>query len=758
MRGKSSRETSGLKRGFTAMSAVLGAALICLLFPSASPAAETSPATNRVSVIMLPLRNMTGDTNADFWKAGITGLIESHLARTHQLFVMRNTVSDFASKRLALPNNGAIDPPLARKVGELVEARRVIWGGYARRDGSWEVSVRILNTANGVATSELKAASTNWFDIRDKIDQQILSELKIVPAEEERKKLVRRPTTSLPAYEAFCRADSLDAADRPQAEVIDFLREAIKFDPNFALAHLGLAATLFTGGKFEEAEAEVQEAVRLAPDNPDARMCLGTIRSQSGKRIEGEVDLREAASLDPDDPEIFIRLGEIYLDDNLPAKAIEYFLKAIELEPTRADAHANLGGAYAEKGDRSKALTELAEAENLSTGGVNTEQTLALGYIVLHDSPKALEHIERFVSLARGMQANPSLVEQFEESGRQIKATLTPQFLASPMPKVYTASLLQATIKEKLTKAELDLVLDPLKCTPKMKDWAQRLTAGATNDLDRAKKLYDGLSRHIDSGFGGSRTAEQVFALWNDGKTSFRCQEYARLYVALARSVGLNSFFVEVRKDCQTNDVLHVCAATFFSEKALLVDPTYHWFGAPHQKFLVMDDMQALACYLNQQNGDVTRARMAAKLDPNSAFVQFQFAGALVNDFCQTNQNQGQLPNSVLKAQEREEAKSALQKGLRLDPDSYLANYFKGMMALVEGNLIDGKVALEKACDQNPHFDKSNLFLAQILQQQGKLKEARDHYRSALDFAMEADWQPQARHAIAEINEQLGDK
>ena len=281
------------------------------------------------------------------------------------------------------------------------------------------------------------------------------------------------------------------------------------------------------------------------------------------------------------------------------------------------------------------------------------------------------------------------------------------------------------------------------------------MTFGATNELDKARKLFEALSRHIDPGFGGSRTAEQVYDSWDDPKASFRCQEYSRLYMALARSVGLSAFFVSVQKDFRTNDVIHACIAVCFNDNALLVDPAYHWFGVPHQEFLVVDDLQALADYLHQQNDDIPLDRIAVKLDPDSAFAHHQLICALLNECFKRSGGQREITDQSRLIAQRAEAKLLLHKALRLDPDSYQANYVKGVVAAAENDAEQAEISLRQSCEQNPRFDKANYLLAQVLQNRGKLKEALTYYHAFLDCATEAGGQPEARHAIAEINEQL---
>src|ERR1035438_2406750 len=49
---------------------------------------------------------------------------------------------------------------------------------------------------------------------------------------------------------------------------------------------------------------------------------------------------------------------------------------------------------------------------------------------------------------------------------------------------------------ERLTREEYKQVINPLASTPAMDHWAQELASGATNDLGKARKIFDALARH----------------------------------------------------------------------------------------------------------------------------------------------------------------------------------------------------------------------------------------------------------------------
>src|SRR5262249_6276519 len=154
----------------------------------------------------------------------------------------------------------------------------------------------------------------------------------------------------------------------------------------------------------------------------------------------------------------------------------------------------------------------------------------------------ALEHCERFLALASKQGLRGPVIATFEEEARSLRAALTPVFVTASEPKSYTESSLREALKLRLAPEELGLVVDPLASTHEMKRGAQQLPTRGTNDLSRAGMLYDALTRRLNTGIGGTRTARETYAEWENPEVQLQCQEYARLYVALARDVGIRAY------------------------------------------------------------------------------------------------------------------------------------------------------------------------------------------------------------------------
>ena len=706
------------------------------------PAAETNAQPPRLTVAVLTFANQTGSPEGAHWGFLIERLLTDGFAEAKEL---RKVPAAFGYRQLKLKRGDPVSAEQARRIGELIEVRRVVWGAYRREGENWLVTARVLNVASGAMSAELKAASADWYAVRDELMDQVLRELGVKPTEAEQQRMLVRGTSSPAALESYSQAYAGQEQRKSKAEQEASIEKALVADPQFADAYGALAAALGSQGKFEAAEAAARQALKLRPEDARLHLVLSFALIFQGGVEAAEKEMREALRLDPDDAEIYVRLGECAKEQGKLEDAIAFWNEAKRLNPTDAIVCAHLGDVYAKERNREKALRELKEAERLDPEDAGAEQILWQGYAALHEVPLALEHLDKFVALARQQGLAPRMVDYMEECGRELRARLTPHEITAAPPPAYSLQRLDATLRKRLTAAEYKLVINPLASTPAMDRWAQELTHGATNDLDRARKIFDALARHLDTGEAGTRTAQEVFAAWNDPAQSFCCQEYAKLYIALARAAGLKAFYVHLERDYSGDIVYHDCAAVFAGDQALLVDPAYQWFGAPHKAYMILDDVQAVAHHFYQPSGEgtqVARCRLAAKLHPDTAWGQLHLAGALI------------------KAGEFVEAGKVLKKAQQLEPGRWDYYTYQGFLAVKTGDFDGAAASLRQALELNPKHGPTHLILGLVLTRQSKLEAARDEYRLAVlyDTMLSVEEKTAALRAIAEINERLPGK
>ena len=248
---------------------------------------------------------------------------------------LRRVPAAFGYRQLKLKRGDPINEEQARKIGELIEARRVVWGAYRRDAEKWLATARVLNVASGKATVELKAVSADWYEVRDQLAEQVLRELGIQPTEAERERMRRRETASPAALEWYSKTLAGQEERKPKPEQEVSIRKALEADAQFANAYGALAAVLGSQGKLEPAEEAARQAVKLNPNSARTHLVLAFTLMFQGNLAPAEKELREALQLDPDDAETLARLGEIAQEQGNLDKAIELWNEAKRLDPNR---------------------------------------------------------------------------------------------------------------------------------------------------------------------------------------------------------------------------------------------------------------------------------------------------------------------------------------------------------------------------------------------------------------------------------------
>jgi tetratricopeptide (TPR) repeat protein len=154
------------------------------------------------------------------------------------------------------------------------------------------------------------------------------------------------------------------AAARNDRNITDY-NEAIRLDPNKAVAFGNRCAAYFNKGDADRAIADCNEAIRLDPKDAVAfgnRCAAYVIKGDVDRAI---ADCNEAIRLDPKSVVAFGNRCAAYLIKGDVDRAIADCNEAIRLDPKRALGFIRRGAAYARKGDAERAITDYNEAIRL---------------------------------------------------------------------------------------------------------------------------------------------------------------------------------------------------------------------------------------------------------------------------------------------------------------------------------------------------------------------------------------------------------
>lgn len=154
---------------------------------------------------------------------------------------------------------------------------------------------------------------------------------------------------------------------------IEYLRAALRAEPDQPAALNTYGAALAMSGKPEEAAAQFRRVLEIRPGDIDARYNLAGILADQGELEEAAAELRQVLAGAPRDPGARRRLIEIDTEaggqaaaaGNL-ARAIASYRELVTLDPTDADLHNNLGTLLARGGDMAGAIEQFQAALKLN--------------------------------------------------------------------------------------------------------------------------------------------------------------------------------------------------------------------------------------------------------------------------------------------------------------------------------------------------------------------------------------------------------
>jgi TolB-like protein len=388
---------------------------------------ETKPdGLERVAV--LPFRPLAANVGDEYLALGMADAVITRLASLKNLHVSStSSVVQYAN------TSDPISAGRALRVGAVVDGRFQLAGDRIR------VTVQLLDVEQGTSlwAETFDEPFRDVFAVQDAIANRVANALVSGLSSQERELLAPRYTESAPAYKLYARGRFFFERRTPVAvrKSVDYYKEAIEIDPNYALAHAGLADSYMVlgmssflppGVAFARAKDAAIEALRIDPSLAQAEVALALATYlwdrdwdaaermfkralarapnyglghqwyavclvSRGRFDEAVAATRHANQLDPTSLTIHAAGAWIYYLSRQNTAAIAQALQTSEMDSTFGLSHAYLGFAYVAEKRLDDAASELRKA--LKTRGWVAKDVGALGQTLalLGDSVGAKE-------------------------------------------------------------------------------------------------------------------------------------------------------------------------------------------------------------------------------------------------------------------------------------------------------------------------------------------------------------------------------
>jgi tetratricopeptide (TPR) repeat protein len=157
-------------------------------------------------------------------------------------------------------------------------------------------------------------------------------------------------------------AVALQAAGRPQSDVVAQFQRALELQPDYVNARTQLAVIALSNQRMEEARTIIEETVRLEPGNPGLHANLGAYWVRAGKPDNAIRHFEHALQLEPRSVAAHHELGQIRLAQNQIDAALLHYAARARLDKWNPDALADYGTLLSKAGrlDEARAFLERA--------------------------------------------------------------------------------------------------------------------------------------------------------------------------------------------------------------------------------------------------------------------------------------------------------------------------------------------------------------------------------------------------------------
>src|SRR6059058_1818864 len=409
--------------------------------PRSESLAGARPSIPNKSIAVLPFVNMSADKNDEYLSDGMTEELINVLAKVPGLRVPGRT-SCFAFK-------GKNEEDIFRKVGDQLHVGTVLEGSVRKAGEKLRVTAQLINVSDGyhLWSKDYDGDVKDILNFQSNVAEQVVQALRVQLGTEAARALSKKPTENPEAHRLYLlgRYEFGKYSEAGWTTSIRYYEQALKLDPNYALAYCGLADTYaYMGGVVMPSKEAVvkekefaQKALELDPELPEAHLSLACALGGAFDWRNAQIEFDRAIKLNPNLAwayEIYAwflgglgRLDEAIAKDKKAIEldplnsffqsALAYFLyharryddaivqikKTLELDPASTLGRHFLGCCLLWKGDTAGAIAEFQRSKIVVTGAwyqgllgyaYAISSAFAAIYLGLGEKEKALDWLD----------------------------------------------------------------------------------------------------------------------------------------------------------------------------------------------------------------------------------------------------------------------------------------------------------------------------------------------------------------------------
>ena len=316
----------------------VGAACLVIILGVLGLTLFKAPPETIDSIAVLPLENLTGDPDQDYFADGATDELIGQLGQISALRVIsRQSVMQYRGSDKSLPE-------IARELN--VDA--VVEGSVQQAGDNVRIRVQLIDALpeeRSLWTQTFERAAADVLVMYGEMAQAIADNSKVVITADEETRLARTRQVDPEAYAAYLKGMShWYKLTQPDLEAsLQYFESALKLDPDYALPHTGVALVwigLQQMGAVPPSEATpkikeaAQKALELDDMLPEVHYTWALIKTWTDWDWEGgEKAFLRALELNPNYPDARVYYSNLLCCMGRADEALEQGKRALELDP-----------------------------------------------------------------------------------------------------------------------------------------------------------------------------------------------------------------------------------------------------------------------------------------------------------------------------------------------------------------------------------------------------------------------------------------
>jgi len=378
------------------------------------------------SIAVLPFENRSEDKANAYFADGIQDEILTRLSKIADLKVISRTSTQHYK---SAPENL---PEIARQLG----VAHILEGSVQKSGDAVRVNVQLIKAANDshLWADTFDRKLTDVFAVESEIAKSIADTLKAKLTDSEEHAISARPTENTKAHQFYLKGRYFwNKRTGPDLQMaIDYFKQAIEQDSNYALAYAGLADShvllpYFGAGTLQQsippAKAAAQKALELDPTLAEPHSTLGQILFYAFDFSQSKKEFERAIALDPNDATAhqWFGNGPLIVTGEFD-RAIAEGKRAVELDPLSLVVNTDLAADYTMARRYSAAIEQLNKILAMDPRFYYARWTFGLALQCNGQLPEAIAQYKKAAELTDDPLVLAWLAQGYAKAGQRDEA------------------------------------------------------------------------------------------------------------------------------------------------------------------------------------------------------------------------------------------------------------------------------------------------------------------------------------------------